>query len=434
MSKIFFLLSIILGLGSAVVRANDSVTFVIKGKGIHLQDSSRVITSMLRGDSQYLREVASSGSSGSLGRNLAITASRRLVYDFNGANASFKACEGVNDNPDNRVRQLCSLGLAGDYFIQRDMPSWIKQMRYIHDTYNPLLQKAFPGRGLSFYAAVKISGADLSNWPPYKGDLADGVSYVDYVPNSELAKHQKKLMTIVKVRINGKYFNALLDTGSSFDLISAKVAAELDIKIRMTYLHAKTGANERVGEGFGVANEIKIGANYLENWPVLIAKGLPFDAVLGIPFMSKLHAVRFSHDGVTIGVQSRMDEKCSERMRLGSSLDGSVTKLVTEVEVGGEKASAYLDTGTPFFIMEHLLSPGVGAPGRQVRMLYGNGKSHVANLYERRNVISVGRVKRSMSYWAEFSPDNLAPYVIGSDVLLDQDVFVDFSSGRMCIF
>lgn len=428
----FFLAITLISSQGVAEPTNTSIGFSISNGKIYFTDKYNALDSMKRAQLTHLASIADNKSIDGFEQNFARAASYRATYKISRSNAEFRGCEKSIRNLDSINRTLCSMMLAGGYFIQRDMRSWLAQVNYINQVYDPIINGYFPGRDLEFNSVPGVGKFDANSWPKYYVHFGKSSFFVNYIGRKKLNGYEKKLKTVVPIKINGHTYHALIDTGSSFDVIKSGLAKKLGIKPMVGYGGVTNADVKKMVSSMGVIQSIQLGSFYASNWPVSIINDVPFDVILGLPFLSKIGRIKFEESRLFIGANEG-EHRCHSDIRFGSNISGSKTKLLTPLTVSGVKSFAYIDTGTPVFLEGILANKGGGKPDKIIKTLYADGSIHLKKVYSKKGIINIAGFSRRVSYWEEYSRANVSPYVLGSGILSDFSLTVDFNRGKLCL-
>nr|WP_199042054.1 retropepsin-like aspartic protease [Dyella sp. ASV24] len=396
---------------------------------IDLKDNAGIVAAVATGDRAKLETVAGHSTS-PFEQQFAQAAMYRVDFDLAAADGAFSSCEKALTDPDNPNRTLCSLMLLGDAFIERRMDQWLEKLRSIHDTYDPVIEKHYPGRGLQLRGAEGVSV--ISDVPFGESDviMARPGFDIPYVSDRDRQGIEKRIEPLVQVTIGGQTIHALIDTGSSYDIISPALANRLKIRPSLRYDKLTDGNNQTVSATMGTAPTIVMGEATIRRWPVTVAES-PFPIIIGLPLLSKMGGVVMTGKKITIG-GSLVAPACQQPMRFASNLDGSVTKLITRITVDGKSNDATVDTGGAFTVLNGVDTKTMSDSDSTERVVFAGGISE-KRIGKRHGLISFGGPEKPMDYIVMSDAFHLTPYQVGSGVLGDLSLVMDFTHRRLCV-
>ena len=229
-----------------------------------------------------------------------------------------------------------------------------------------------------------------------------------------------------------------MDTGVSITLINPKMATHLGV-----YPTTSVGASSSNGFGtskkvdYAIVDSLTIGGVVLHHWPIGITETqFPFP-VIGMDTLARLGTVRLDKNSLTIYGDKSIKPTCDKPMRLGSELSGYGINISYPFYVNGKQFTAALDTGQLFekvagtkMLAKQLKFTG---PKKKKTIIttYGSASS---NSYAINSEIQLDKKKEFVDVNIDEERESLFSYVIGSDILVDHDLFMDFKNGVLCIF
>ena len=161
-------------------------------------------------------------------------------------------------------------------------------------------------------------------------------------PRHAVLRHDPGDLTI-PVSVNGKVDDFLFDTGAWHSVMSARMAARLELKPDATdrVMHGSSGQSTSFREA--VAKELDIGGTRIRNVSFAVIGTGPLadvDAgILGMPVLLALGAIRWSPDG-TVEIGST-----ASRARADANLVFDRNRLLLRTRVSGRDVLTTLDTG-----------------------------------------------------------------------------------------
>lgn len=120
----------------------------------------------------------------------------------------------------------------------------------------------------------------------YKGE------YYNHDSTQYLKEPDTQFTAVFPIKINGRCFHALLDTGASISLIRASVAEKLKLQVKEPSMYKVSGITGHTFDLQGVVSvKLQIGRRKLFRQPLHLAASPPYDVLIGLDLLKRLGSI-----------------------------------------------------------------------------------------------------------------------------------------------
>ena len=378
---------------------------------------------------------------------LARLALLRSQYQLEQANLMADECIAAQSELNERGL-VCSMFKLGNARIAGNLPAFAEQALEIQRKYYSLVREKSKITDATLRGIAGIDMEKLIKLPEMRVESVKDTSVINYqqmpmmspeIIPPELRSKMKAAPShtpYIMTKVNGIDVGFLVDTGATITLINPKMATQLGVHPTTALGSSSNGFGISKKVDYAIVDSLTIGGVVLHHWPIGITDiQLPFP-VIGLDTLARLGTVRLDKNSLTIYGDKSVKPTCDKPMQLGSELSGYNINISYPLHVSGKLFFAVLDTGS---ILDKVSGTKILAtqstfdgPKKKTYAMTAYGVVS-SNSYVIKSEIQLDKKEESIDVNVDEKQESFFSYVIGSDILVDHALFMDFKKGVLCI-
>lgn len=427
-----------------------------------VRDPAGIGQAMQAGDSAQLKALSETALPDPI-KTYALASYYRSIFQINLSSKYGKRCyeDGLKELPGNVIAAVrCGELLAGNYAIEGRIADWAQAMEAMRDKVYPAVVSRTHETNiiLPHFGVIgnRLNMKDFVDFPVEEVNInAEGDIVITRVlasgnkPGRDSFKTAICALSIkcfgpryyyVKANVNGHSLLGVLDTGTVESVVTPLEAKYLGVRITPSpYYRLTSTQTAHSNTHLGYAESIRIRttgghAITLRNVPVMVGGKLPRDVpiVLGLDVLSKLGRISIQENSVVVNPDT-LGNQCEEAMHIRSTANGGYT-IFFKYSVGGRLQDVVLDTGQNQYLFGTSLATAERASAKTVVIPQVRATGNVeAPFYPARITIGGLANEKDLTIPVFYDYKQTYPYVIGSDILQDYNIFLDFKKGKACL-
>lgn len=363
--------------------------------------------------------------------------------------------------PKSTVEALrCGELLAGNYAISGHTAAWARSMQTVRDKLYPIAASSlhttdvvFPGFGTITHRINMHSFYDFPD-EAIKGNEGSNIVVPRVLPSGEPPSPNAFKTTVcrlgircfgkylynINVNVDGHHIVAVIDTGSTTTVVPPSEANLLGVHMDPSpYYELQSSQSARSPAHLGYVGSIKIRTKdgryiVLKNSNVKIGGQLTHDIemVLGLNVLRELGSVLLKKGDIVIN-PNHLDMDCNVPLQIASDMFGGYSVFV-KYAVDGSMQKVMLDTGENQYLFGTSLSTAKSISSQEMITHKERGTGDIEAIYHPAK-IAFGKGAHGKNTTIAIFPgyEQKYPYVAGSDILQDYNIYLNFKDGRACL-
>ena len=333
---------------------------------------------------------------------------------------------------------LCGLLKAGALERRGDLVAWARETertRRIAKQLAAELDLKTPVDRVDVYAQVPDVNPLMereSSTTAERGESNDALASVPYVPTPDVAR---VLGNVVRFRIDDRYANGVIDTGSRQTLVVPTLAPPAFMDwIWLSERSQRPGTRTRLAQ----AGELQIGdlrilRPFLVTHPAASMNN--FDAIIGLDVLSRFGKVLIEEQGVDASAARLESLRCDNPLTFASDVAGLKGWIYLRLNIDGVDRNVAITTGKATELTRWIPADQPMPPADEQLVVADDfgGAYYVKERQMSSWLVAGGELIPVQTRVRRAPPGGKGGFAIGAGILRKASIFLDFDNRKACL-